>query len=59
MFLETLAFTLVIGAQFAGAIYLLSNRSRIYGEPPVEGQADRVGHQRLGRPARERLSAPT
>jgi hypothetical protein len=39
MFLETLAFTLVIGAQFLGAIYLLSNRSSIYGEPPAEEQA--------------------
>ena len=39
MFFETLAFTLVIGAQFLAAIYLVSNRSRIYAEtadPPAD-----------------------
>jgi hypothetical protein len=32
MFFETLAFTLVIGAQFLAAVYLVSNRSSIYAE---------------------------
>jgi len=39
MFFETLAFTLVIGAQFLAAIYLVSNRSRIYAQtadPPAD-----------------------
>jgi hypothetical protein len=39
MFLDTLAFALVIGAQFLAAIYLVSNRSSIYAEtanPPAD-----------------------
>jgi hypothetical protein len=38
MFFETLAFTLVIGAQFLAAIYLISNRSSIYetANPPAD-----------------------
>lgn len=38
--LETLAFTLVVGAQFFGAIYLISHRAHIYAaDPPADEQA--------------------
>ena len=44
--LSTLAFSLLIGAQFLGAIVLISKRQMIYGE--AEGLED-AGHPSSGR----------
>ena len=44
--LSTLAFSLLIGAQFLGAIVLISKRQVIYGE--AEGRED-AGHPSSGR----------
>ena len=48
-FFETLAFTLVIGGQFLGAIYLISRRSHVYVDAVQKSEAAKPAEDELAR----------
>ena len=52
--LSTLAFALLIGAQFLAAIVLISKRKAIYGEPEDATGAEHPSSERMQSAAAER-----
>ena len=56
--LSTLAFAVLIGAQFLAAIVLISKRKAIYGELEDPGRAEHPSSERIQSAAEERELPP-